>query len=84
MSIVKMQKVSVIGIDDCRENLIKQLMDLEVIELTEQSANLSDEYWAKNVRVGDEQEEAAVYEAKISKAGQALDIIEKYGKLMSE
>ena len=81
MSIVKMQKVSVIGIDDCRENLIKQLMDLEVIELTEQSANLSDEYWAKNVRVGDEQEEAAVYEAKISKAGQALDVIEKYGKL---
>ncbi len=81
MSIVRMQKVSAIGLDDCRENLIKQLMDLEVIELTEQSANLADEYWAENVRVGDEQEEAAIYEAKISKAAQALDIIEKYGKL---
>lgn len=81
MSIVKMQKVAVIGIDDCRENLIKQLMDMEVIELTEQTANLADEYWAENVKAGDEQEEAALFEAEISRAMQALEVIENYGKL---
>lgn len=83
MSIVKMQKVAVVGLDTYKGNLIEELMNLEVVELTDQSDKLSDELWKGNVLPDDGSEGAAVYEADISRATQALEVIEKYGQLKS-
>ena len=83
MSIVKMQKVAVVGLDTYKGNLIEELMNLEVVELTDQSDKLSDELWKDNVLPDDGSEGAAVYEADISRATQALEVIEKYGQLKS-
>ena len=49
MAIVKMQKVCVIGLDREKEEFISRLMDFGVVELTDQTAKLSDEIWAENV-----------------------------------
>ena len=48
MSIVKMQKVSVIGLDKIKGRLIARMMDLEAVELTDQTEKLSEEFWADN------------------------------------
>ena len=46
MSIVKMKKLSVIGLSNNKEELIKHLMDLGVVELSAQDQKLLDEEWA--------------------------------------
>lgn len=81
MAIVKMQKVCVIGLDHEKEEFMSRLMDLGVVELTDQTAKLSDRLWADNVTVDESREEAARLEEKISRANLALEVIEKYGKL---
>ena len=78
-----MQRVAVVGLDTYKGKLIEELMNLEVVELTDQSDKLSDEYWKDNVLADDGSEGAAVYEADISRATQALEVIEKYGQLKS-
>ncbi len=81
MAIVKMQKVCVIGLDNEKEEFMSRLMDFGVVELTDQTAKLSDEIWAQNVMVDESRDAAAKLEEKISRAGLALEVIEKYGKL---
>ena len=83
MSIVKMQKVAFVGLDTYKANLMKELMNLEALELTDQSDKLLDEFWKDNVKPDDAQEIAVEYEAAISKATQALEVLEKYGQLKS-
>lgn len=81
MSIVKMQKVSVFGLDACKDDLMTELMNLEAVELTDQTAKLTEEDWAGKVVLDDGSEEAAKYEVEINKAAQALEVIEEYGQL---
>ena len=78
-----MQRVAVVGLDTYKGKLIEELMNLEVVELTDQSDKLSQEYWKDNVMPDDGSEGAAVFEADISRATQALDVIDKYGQLKS-
>ena len=56
MAIIKMQKVAVIGLEKAKSDLIAQLMDLEAVELTDQTDKLSDEVWAENVIQDSDQE----------------------------
>lgn len=81
MAIVKMQKVCVIGLDHEKEELISRLMDLGVVELTDQTAKLSDEIWAENVTADESRDKTARLEEKIGRANLALEVIEKYGNL---
>lgn len=81
MAIVKMQKVCVIGLDNEKEEFMNRLMDFGVVELTDQTAKLSDEIWAQNVQIDESRDAAAKLEEKISRADLALEIIEKYGDL---
>ena len=76
-----MQKVAVIGLDTYKESLMKALMNLEAVELTDQSDKLTDDFWRENVIPDDGSESASLYEANISRATQALEVIEKYGQL---
>ena len=81
MSIVKMQKVSVIGLDKIKGRLIARMMDLEAVELTDQTEKLSEEFWAENTVQDGAQDQVTYFEGKIGRAAQALDIIDQYGEL---
>ena len=83
MAIIKMQKVAVIGLDKVKNDLIAQLMDLEAVELTDQTDKLTDEFWAENAVQDGGLEDAAYLEAKIVRSTQALDIVDQYGGLKS-
>lgn len=78
-----MQRVAVVGLDTYKGKLMEELMNLEVVELTDQSDKLLDEFWKDNVEPDDGSEGASVFEADISRATQALEVIEKYGQLKS-
>ncbi len=83
MSIINMQRVAVIGLDTEKEKLINQLMDFSAVELTDQTAKLSDEIWADSTVSDEEQDKISVLESKISRAEQSLEVIEKYGNFKS-
>ncbi len=81
MAIVKMKKLSVIGINDEKKQLIKDLMNFGVVEITDGSVKLQDEDWSKLVvRDGDE-ETVAKYDEWISKAVSARSILAEHSKL---
>lgn len=81
MSIVKMQKVSVIGLDKIKGRLIARMMDLEAVELTDQTEKLNEEFWSDNTEQDSAQDQVTYFEGKIARASQALDIIDQYGGL---
>ena len=81
MSIIKMQKVAVIGLDTEKEKLMNQLMDFGAVELTDQSGKLSEEIWAGSTSIDEDREKAAAIEGKLNRAEQALEVIEKYGDI---
>ena len=81
MSIIKMQRVAVIGLDTEKEKLMNQLMDFGAVELTDQSGKLSEEIWADNTSVDEDREKVSAIEAKLNRAEQSLEVIEKYGDL---
>ena len=81
MSIVKMQKISVIGLDEKKRELLDRLIDLEAVELTDQAYKLSEDLWRDNVSMDTVQEKVAYFEGKVTRAQQAMDIIDEYGKL---
>ncbi len=83
MSIVKMQKVSVIGLDKIKGRLIARMMDLEAVELTDQTEKLTEGFWADNTVQDGAQDQVTYFEGKIGRASQALEIIDQYGELKS-
>ena len=76
-----MQKVSVIGLDKIKGRLIARMMDLEAVELTDQTEKLSEEFWADNTVQDGAQDQVTYFEGKIGRAAQALDIIDQYSEL---
>ncbi len=78
-----MQKVSVIGLDKVKGRLIARMMDLEAVELTDQTEKLMEEFWAGNTVQDGAQDQVTYFEGKIGRAAQALDIIDQYGELKS-
>ena len=76
-----MQKVSVIGLDKIKGRLIARMMDLEAVELTDQTEKLNEEFWSDNTEQDSAQDQVTYFEGKIARASQALDIIDQYGGL---
>ncbi len=79
MSIVKMKRIALIGLDIEKEDLMHRLMNFGALELTEQNQKMQEELWANSTSFEDNQEEIAALEAAINKSEAALDVIEKYG-----
>lgn len=79
MSIVKMQKLAVIGLDQQKESIMTKLMDFGAVELTDQKKKLADEKW-NTIVTADDSTLVAEYDGKLSQAAQALSILEKYDK----
>lgn len=81
MSIINMQRIAVIGLDTEKEKLMNQLMDFGAVELTDQSAKLSEEIWAESTSIDEDREKITALEGQINRAEQALEVIEKYGDI---
>ena len=78
MSISKMKKVAVIGMDTVKEKLISDLMELGTVQITEQNReDSSEEEPAPGIRDGNE-EVVAKLDIKINRAALALETLEKY------
>lgn len=74
-----MKKLSVIGHASAREELMKALMQLGVVEISEQETKLSDDQWKELVSQDGNDGAVSNYESQIAKVSQALEAISKYG-----
>ncbi len=78
MAIVRMQKLSAIGLGSGREGLLEKLMKLGVVQLNVQENKLNDEEWSDLVSLDENDAEAAKLENRMVEAAQALEAIERY------
>lgn len=76
--IVKMEKISIIGIDQDKGKIIEDLMDLGVVEISTQEAKLADDQWAEMIICDNDEETALAYDAQMSRAAAVLDTLEQY------
>ncbi|MGB4439492.1 MAG: V-type ATP synthase subunit I [Sedimentibacter sp.] len=78
MAIVKMNKISIIGLNNTKSLLIKELMDLGVIEISAQDLKLTDPEWISYVKKDGNENEVLNYDAKVAKINEVLNSLEKY------
>lgn len=78
MAIVKMSKISIIGLNKEKSLLIKDIMDLGVVEISAQDSKLTDDQWISYVKKDGNESEVSSYDARISKIGEVLASLEKY------
>lgn len=84
MSIVKMQKIAVLGLDRDKKRLMSALMDLGAIELTEvkpETKPEAEETWGTLLTTDSASVEAEQYARQVSDATQALEALAKFGQL---
>lgn len=79
MAIVKMRKLSVIGVEEEKSTLMKEMMDLGIVEVESVSKKLEDEAWSKLVVRDGEEALAAEYDAKVQKADTAIKVLSDFG-----
>lgn len=81
MAIVKMEKLAVIGVDAAKENLIADLMNLGMVEITDRTAVLSENEKLNGIVVQDgDEDKVAEIDGQIAKLGIVLDLISRYSK----
>ena len=78
MSISKMQKLAVIGLDTEKEILMSKLSALGAVELIDQKDKLEDDLWKDMVVQDDNLAYAQQLDRKVSRAQAALEIIERF------
>ena len=78
MAIVKMNKISIIGLNNEKTLLIKDIMDLGVVEISSQDSKLTNPDWISYVKKDGNETEVLNYDAKISKVSEVLTSLEKY------
>ena len=85
MSIVKMKKMAVIGLDTVKENLISDLMELSAVQITDQSAKLTDDsnIWRSIGAKDGDDSAAADLELKLNQTSLALETLGKYSTAKS-
>lgn len=78
MAIVKMNKISIIGLNSDKSSVIRDIMDLGVVEISSQDSKLTDPEWLSCVSKDGNENEVLYYDAKISKISEVLTSLEKY------
>lgn len=78
MATVKMNKLSVIGMNEEKSALLKELMDLGAVEVSEPLDKLQDEEWQKLVVKDGDEATVAEYDKKIADTDSALSLIARY------
>ena len=80
MSISKMQKLAVIGLDPEKQALMSRLSEFGAVELIDQSGKLEDEFWQEKVSQDDHSSHAQELDQKAGRAADALELIERFDK----
>lgn len=84
MSIIKMKKVAVIGLDTVKEKLISELMEAGVMQITDQGQRLTEEETWKDLGVKDgDDNKVTSLDAQINRVSLALETLEKYSTAKS-
>lgn len=80
VSIVKMQKIAVIGLDKQKESIMSRLMDFGAVELTDQKNKLSDETLSSIVTLWTAMQRPQSLTPDSAAAENALLFLEKHDK----
>lgn len=80
MAIVKMNKISAIGLDAVKTGLLKDLMDLGVVEISSQESKLTDPDWISYIEKDGNENEVLNFDARISKINLVIESLNKYDK----
>lgn len=75
-----MNKLSVIGLDLVKTKLIRELMDLGVVEIDAQDSKLTDENWKDYITKDGDENQVSILETDLARADQALNCLEPYDK----
>ena len=78
MATIKMKKLSVIGMNDEKQALIKELMDLGIVEVANPEGKLQSEEWTNLVVKDGDEATLAEFDKKISYADSALSLLDRY------
>ncbi len=78
MSIVKMNKINIIGLDGIKTDLLKRIMDLGVVEISSQDSKLTDPEWVSCVKKDGNEEEVFTFDVRISQVSEVINSLEKY------
>lgn len=78
MAILKMKKISAIGLLEDKSSFIRDLMDLGAVQISNPDDKLIDKNWSKIVTRDGASEKASFFDGKVTKAEMALDILDKY------
>lgn len=81
MAIVRMKKLSVIGMQSERQSILRELMALGVLEVSDNTAKLQDEEWQALVSGDGDEATASEMDRKLTRVQQALSILERYGRV---
>jgi V/A-type H+-transporting ATPase subunit I len=75
-----MNKISIIGLNSIKTELIKEIMDLGAVEISSQDSKLTDPEWISYVKKDGNENEVLDLDAKISKVNEVLNSLERYDK----
>ncbi len=75
-----MNKISVIGLNSIKQKLIKEIMDLGVVEISSLDSKLTDPEWTSYVNKDGNENEVVNLDAKISKINEVLNSLDRYDK----
>ena len=78
MSIVKMNKISIIGLESDRENILKRLMEMGAVEIENIDEKVKDEQWENLLENHDKDSEIPALESNINLFNSAIEILSKY------
>jgi len=78
VSIVKMNKINIIGLDVIKTDLINRIMDLGVVEISSQDSKLSDPEWVSRVKKDGNEEEVFSFDVRISQVSEVINTLDKY------
>lgn len=73
-----MNKISIIGLNSDKSSVIRDIMDLGVVEISSQDSKLTDPEWLSCVSKDGNENEVLYYDSKISKISEVLTSLEKY------
>lgn len=79
MAIVKMKKLRVIAMADCREKLLRELLRLGCVEISEPAEKLSDPEWAALLKRGTSQ--LTETKSRLTDVDTALEAIKRYAPI---
>jgi len=80
MSIVKMHKIAIIGMENDKDEIIEQLMNIGVLHISDVSSKMQDESWTGLVSKDENEEEIFQLSSDIEKIKASLDYLKQYDK----